>query len=427
MLLTDYEGKAGTSRVQATVSLGLSRGSASRSRLYASVARLGRSAAPAALLLLLAGCSDVPNSIDPVSWWHNMEGGAIAQDRPPPPNPHAPFPHLANAPTRPAGMGDAEWADLKAALASQGANAHQYAADNPIPTLPQTPAAGAPANGAPAATKPAPAKAVAPATQAAQAPAESAADAAAIQRLANAQGPAGSTNTGMASAKTVAAATAATQAPASSSPGTSVTFGGPDQPQKTAPSPGPQTVPVNAAGQPVQGKAVGTHYTFFDPNNGLSVPGATAPVVQPDEAHPPALPDGVPAPPAVAGFAIPTVPSTYAAPKHLPQPAPYIAPAPLPPVPPVAVAFPPRSAVLSAPMKRALLKLVQQHQTARIAVTGYGDATSDTLADQSAAMPLALERSRAITVQLIADGMPARTLVPTAQALGQGGLARLVD
>ena len=227
-------------------------------------------------------------------------------------------------------------------------------------------------------------------------------------------------------ASTVQAATAATQAPAGAGNGTSVTFGGPDQPERTTSS-GPQNVPVNAAGQPVKGHAVGTNYTAFDPDNGLSVPGATGPVAQPDEAHPPALPTSVPAPAAVPGFAIPTVPSTYTPPKVLPQPAPYVPPPPLPAVPPLPVAFAPRSAVLSAPMKRALQSLAANRQTARIAITGYGDAPSDALADQSAAMPLALERARAITVQLMADGLTARDLVPSAQALGQGGLARLVD
>ncbi len=421
MLLTEKEGKPRNSRVQPTVTPGLTHGRPARSRLWAASANTGRAAEPAALLLLVAGCSDVSKSYYPVSWWHGLEGGAIAQTRPPPPNPKAPFPHLANAPKRPAGMPDWEWADLQAALASQGAAAHHYAAQNPIPTLPQTAA-----NGTPLAAKPAPVPAKPP-TQpsASQAPAQSQADADAIRRLAAAQGPSGST-ADLPPASTVQAATAATQAPANAQSGTSVTFGGPDQPQK-APPPGPRSLPVNAAGQPEQGKAVGTHYTAFDPNNGLSVPGATGPVAQPDEAHPPVLPTSIPAPAAVPGFAIPAAPSTYVPPKILPQPAPYVAPAPLPAVPPVAIAFPPRSAVLSAPMKRVLRQLVDSRQTARIAVTGYGDAASDNLADQSAAMPLALERSRAITVQLMADGLSARALEPSAQALGQGGLARLVD
>jgi hypothetical protein len=403
-----------------------------------------RGAAPAALLLLLAGCSDVPNSVNPVSWWHGLEGGEIAKDRPPPPNPKAPFPHIAAAPTRPAGMPDWEWRDLQVTLASQGAAAHQYAAENPIPTLPSSTAAAAAAPPA-APTKPVspPPQAAAPSPQAASQPAaaqsnaaQSNADAEAIRRLAAAPGPAGSSSS-LPPQSTLNAATSAAQAPAQTTgAGTtttsSLTFGGPDQ-QQTSTSSGPRNVPVNETGQPVAGssaagsQAVGTKYSFFDANNGLSVPGATGPVAQPDEAHPPPVPTSVPAPPAVPGFAIPTVPSTYAPPKALPQPAPYAPPPALPNVPPVAISFPPRSAVLTPPMQHALIDLIVGRQGARIAVTGYGDATSDALADQQAAMPLALERMRAITVQLLTHGMPAADLVPSAEARGQGGLARLVD
>ena len=42
-------------------------------------------------------------------------------------------------------------------------------------------------------------------------------------------------------------------------------------------------------------------------------------------------------------------------------------------------------------------------------------------------MPLALERARAMLVQLIADGVPVGGVSTGAQALGAGGLARLVD
>jgi hypothetical protein len=382
--------------------------------------------------MLLAGCSDVPNSINPVSWWHGLEGGAIAQDRPPPPNPHAPFPHIAAAPARPAGMPDWEWQALQATLASQGAAAHQYAAQNPIPTLPQSAATTTPAAAAKPAAQPSAAQPAAaatspsrPANQAASA--QSQADADAIRRLAAAQGPGGSPS-GLPPQSTVNAATAATQAPAQATSGSSLTFGAPEGQQPGSTSPGPQNVPVYPNGQPeTGGSTVTSKYKFFDPNNGLSVPGALGAVAQPDEAHPPPVPTSVPAPPSVAGFAIPTVPSTYAPPKALPQPAPYIPPPPLPDVPPVPIAFAPHSAVLTPPMKRALLPLVAGHAGARIAVTGYGDAASEALADQSAAMPLALERARAITVQLIAYGLPPADLVPSAQALGQGGLARLVD
>ena len=42
---------------------------------------------------LLAGCSSVfRSSINPVSWWHDMEGGEIAKQRPPPPGANEPYP-----------------------------------------------------------------------------------------------------------------------------------------------------------------------------------------------------------------------------------------------------------------------------------------------------------------------------------------------
>ena len=365
----------------------------------------------ALLLLLLAGCSATPKAINPVSWWHGLEGGEIAQDRPPPPKANAPYPHIAAAPARPAGMPDWEWHDLQATLAAQGAAANKYAAQNPIPTLPPVPGQ----TPAPAAAQPAPAPAPAkPAAAAAAAP--SSADQDAIRRLAAAQGPAGSAASAPPPA-TVAAATAAASTPGPAS-GSAVTL---DTSSAAAGSRGPAEVPVNAAGQ------AETNYKVFDPSNGLSVPGALAPVAQPDEAQPPPVPTSVPAPARVPGFAIPALPSTYTPPKAVPQPAPYVAPAPLPHVPPVPVVFAPGSAILSPPMQRALRDFAQARQGNRIAIIGFGSAAADAVDAQAAAMPLALERARAITVQLMADGVPMERLVTTAQAQGHGGLARLVD
>lgn len=57
---------------------------------------------------LLAGCSTVQRLNDskltqdsPVDWWHNLQGGRIAQDRPPPPGASDPYPNLASVPPRP--------------------------------------------------------------------------------------------------------------------------------------------------------------------------------------------------------------------------------------------------------------------------------------------------------------------------------------
>ncbi len=57
---------------------------------------------------LLGGCSTVQRLNDskltqdsPVDWWHNLQGGRIAQDRPPPPGASDPYPNLASVPPRP--------------------------------------------------------------------------------------------------------------------------------------------------------------------------------------------------------------------------------------------------------------------------------------------------------------------------------------
>ena len=388
MLLTDEEGKARSRRVQPTVTS------------HQPGAVLGL-----ALLLVLGGCSDVPNRVNPVSWWHDLEGGQIAQYRPPPPNPNAPFPKIADQPARPAGMPDWEWSQLSATLAATRASAQTYAAANPIPTLPQTPAPPPPV----ARRKPV-AAAVAPPAAPADA-AQSAATAAEIARLAAAPGPAGSQTPPPPSA---AVATATANAGNTST--SALTFQGPSA---KPPSSGPQSVPIR--------DAAGDKVSYFDPSNGLSIPGALDPVEQPDEAHPPPVPASVPSPPAVPGFAIRSVPSTYMAPVPVPQPAPYVPPAPLPAVAPVPIRFAAHSAVLTPPMQKALLTLLQSAQGAHIAVTGFGDAASVAIPDQAAAMPLALERARAMVVQLTAYGARPRGISAGAQALGSGGLARLVD
>jgi hypothetical protein len=370
------------------------------------------------LLLALGGCSDVPDRINPVTWWHHLEGGAIAQDRPPPPNPQAPFPRIARQPTRPAGMPDWEWNQLSAALAAQRTAAQTYAAQNPIPTLPAT---GAQPPAVP--RKVAPAPPAAPTTPPANA-AQSAATSAEIARLAAAPGPAGS-QTPSPSATAVATATANV----GNSSTSALTFQGPSTPQHAS---GPQSVAIrDAAATPGSpnpgGPAAGTKLSYFDPSNGLSIPGALSPVEQPDEAHPPPVPASVPVPPAVPGFAISTIPATYMAPVPLPEPAPYVPPAPLPAAGPIPIQFAPHSAVLSPPMQKALLNLAQARGAAHIAVTGFGDASGNSIRDQAAAMPLALERARAMLVQLMADGLPAEGISTGARALGRGGLARLVD
>jgi hypothetical protein len=53
-------------------------------------------------VLTLAGCSSFPSSMNPVSWWHGLQGGKIAEERPPPPGADQPYPNLASVPPKPA-------------------------------------------------------------------------------------------------------------------------------------------------------------------------------------------------------------------------------------------------------------------------------------------------------------------------------------
>ena len=91
----------------------------------------------AALLLslsgsLLAGCSSLPSSINPVEWWHGLEGGAIAEQRPPPPGANEPYPNLATVPEKPAAMDAAARERIAQALIADRTNAQHAAAAAPL-------------------------------------------------------------------------------------------------------------------------------------------------------------------------------------------------------------------------------------------------------------------------------------------------------
>ena len=53
------------------------------------------------LLAWLAGCSGGSPLDAPIAWWHQLEGGPIADQRPPPPGASDPFPNLGQIPKRP--------------------------------------------------------------------------------------------------------------------------------------------------------------------------------------------------------------------------------------------------------------------------------------------------------------------------------------
>lgn len=87
------------------------------------------------VVMAVAGCAD--SAADPVLWWHDLEGGLIAEQRPPPPNADQPYPNLSTVPARPAAPDAEARAATVSALAADRANA-QYAAS--VAPLPATPA-----------------------------------------------------------------------------------------------------------------------------------------------------------------------------------------------------------------------------------------------------------------------------------------------
>ncbi len=95
----------------------------------------GRSRLVLALALLLGGCT-APDSMNPVDWWHQAEGGAIAQARPPPPNADAPYPKLSMVPAKPKPPDAADLTRVANALLADRGNAVYTAAAIPIPVLP---------------------------------------------------------------------------------------------------------------------------------------------------------------------------------------------------------------------------------------------------------------------------------------------------
>jgi outer membrane protein OmpA-like peptidoglycan-associated protein len=291
-----------------------------------------------AVLLLLAGCS-APRSMNPVDWWHDLEGGAIAEARPPPPNADAPYPNLGTVPPRPPPPDVKGFGRIAGALVADRANAQYAAIAEPIPSL--TPAAPRPP---PPAAPP-----------------------------------------GAGEDQPSAALPAATAPP-------------PPPPQPVPPSPPPRPAPVAAvAATPL------------------------APMVPPAAMPEPAA--APPSPAALPGLEVPAV--TAPTPPPVPPPVP---PAPPPPPgPPFAIPFPVGSAILPPSARPAINRFAAARGARMIAVTGFGEARSTDPAAQSAALPLALDRARAVANVLRAAGVPDAAIRIAAEPQGFGASARLVN
>ncbi len=344
--------------------------------------------------LLVSGCSSFPSSMNPVSWWHDLQGGKIAEERPPPPGADQPYPNLATVPPKPAQPDRAALANIAKALVADRTNAQHAAAAAPIadPSLPSA-SPGLFGRG----TVPPPPPPPPPGTQQA--------------------------------AATMAAAEA------------------PPAPATPPPSPAPALAPATPSPPPTSGaEAVAPPAKApvgAVQSAPLAPPGSAAQPPAEAAAPPPPLPTAPPPPPNLSNTASgepspppaaasPSSPAPVAAPAPAPSPAPATVAAATPPPPPnpantISVTFVNGSAALPPDAAETLKQFAARRGGGVIAVTGYGDAASNDPAAQSAALTLGLSRAQAIAAALTSAGVPSSAVQVDATAIGRGATARLVQ
>ena len=94
---------------------------------------------PILACVLLSACGGSGQALDPLAWWHNLEGGKIAEARPPPPKADAPYPGLETVPARPPVTDPAARAKIARALIADRTNATYAASLAPLPPPPSGP------------------------------------------------------------------------------------------------------------------------------------------------------------------------------------------------------------------------------------------------------------------------------------------------
>jgi outer membrane protein OmpA-like peptidoglycan-associated protein len=101
---------------------------------------------------LLSGCSNKQATATPLDWWHNLEGGVIAGQRPPPPGSNDPYPNISTIPARPPAADVAAQQAIADSLAGQRDSANLAATQDPLKAL--APVRPPPKPAAPAAPDP---------------------------------------------------------------------------------------------------------------------------------------------------------------------------------------------------------------------------------------------------------------------------------
>ncbi len=302
-----------------------------------------RSGVAVAMLLGLGGCQTL-SDINPLNLYHGLEGGPIADARPPPPNADQPYPNLANVPDKPADPDAIVRGQVATGLIADRAHAQYEASVTPLPP---------PANGPPV-------------SRGAPPPLKADPD-----------------------------ASSASLAAASAPPPKAL----PRAPIDNGPAPAPRTAPTT----PVNS-------TPLPPPTGATA--AAGPM--------PDVPAAPPSPPNLPGVKQVTAPTP---PPEMPQPAPAAPSAPAGATP---IAFAQGSSSLPSTTLATLRAVAARRGNGSIAVTGFGEASSDTPSSQVSAIPLAFARARAIAAQLEAAGVPATAIRLDAEAVGNGAAIRLL-
>jgi outer membrane protein OmpA-like peptidoglycan-associated protein len=92
----------------------------------------------------LSACGNGSTVETPASWWHDLEGGQIAKDRPPPPGADQPYPLLGNIPARPVVPSNSFRQTVQTQLTQQRDDTERLAARTPIEFVPAPPPGQAP-------------------------------------------------------------------------------------------------------------------------------------------------------------------------------------------------------------------------------------------------------------------------------------------
>ena len=352
-------------------------------RLQARWSGSGRAPLSARLALLAClalACCDDPLA-PPLDLYHNLQGGEIAAQRPPPPGAGLPYPKLGTVPPKPTFTPPAFRNSLQAQLLSERDRTQRIASDTPLDklVLPPPPQANPPraaslaaATGAPAASPPATSPAATP-PAAPSSPATSA--------------PAGLDPSQPALAEATLATADAPPPP-------------PTKPKPAKPGPAASAASQAGATPADSGPAPGTPLTVV--GDAVDTPGL--PTI-PDAPPPPAAFEGVPAEP------LPT-------PKLLPPIASDTPPG-------TQLFFPTGSDALPPAQTQGIKDFLSHRQKQPILVIGLGEATSDTPDGQASAISLALRRAKSVADALQAQHVPASLIRVGANAFGRGAVLQL--